>query len=147
MAGIILLFSATDDISSSLFVLVWTKEGMCNKTFNISMTDWHVKELKRILNEIVNDYVPISCKPPCRKYHYKTELMYGGKTKYEDNLLRIVFSKDIAHTKTYFLFNIQTLLTGFGGAVSSGRTLMWSIITLLSLVKLLDKFRQLIIRK
>ena len=119
----------------------WKKEGMCNQTFNVTRTDWHVKEIERILNEIVNDHVSISCRPPCHKYHFKTEFMYGGKIRFKDNLLRIVFSKDIEHTKTYFSFNIQTLLTGFGGAVSSGQTLMWIVITLF----LLKKFRQMVI--
>ena len=44
--------------------------------------------------------------------------------------------------KTSFLLSIPSLLTGVGGAISSGQTLMWMIVSVLGLTTIVKRFKQ-----
>ena len=56
----------------------------------------------------------------------------------------IVFDKTVEIIHTKFSTNAETLLTGFGGSVSSGRTLLWILVSLLGVSQV--KFLILILR-
>ena len=45
--------------------------------------------------------------------------------------INLVFDRTISVTRSTFSINEQTFLTRLGGSVSSGRTLLWILVTLL----------------
>ena len=45
--------------------------------------------------------------------------------------VELVFDRTISVTRSTFSINEQTFLTRLGGSVSSGRTLLWILVTLL----------------
>ena len=66
------------------------------------------------------------------KNTYSTNPLYKfNQRNFNDTELGIVFDKTVEVVHTKFSTDIGTLLTGFGGAVSSGRTLLWIIFSLL----------------
>ena len=118
------------------------KEGLCKKTFNISKEDYTTKKIYDILYEITNDYESKLCKRPCRKYSFKPQKLYESTMHTDENRVTIVFPKRVQLTKTSFLITIPNLLTGIGGAISSGQTLMWIFVTLLGFTSAVKRFQQ-----
>ena len=45
--------------------------------------------------------------------------------------MRLVFDKTISVARSTFSINSQTFLTRLGGSVSTGRTLLWILVTVL----------------
>ena len=76
-----------------------------------------------------------------------TNLWYNfeeiGPRNVDENAVTIVFAKRVQLKKTSFLLSIPSLLTGVGGAISSGQTLMWMIATFLGLSALVKRCKQL----
>ena len=119
------------------------KAGMCNRTFNLpSPKEGGVsEEIYQLLSKTVNDYESTSCKRPCRKYIFETETLYETSWRRKENYLKIVFSRNVILTRTSFLISIHNLLTGVGGAISGGRTLMWVLLTILGFTKLAERWK------
>ena len=90
--------------------------------------------------ELVDEYESKTCKPCCKKYIFKTQKLYENQRIGDENAVKIVFPRRVKLIRTSFLMNTQNLLTGFGGAISSGQTLMWIIVTILGLAKALERF-------
>ena len=59
-----------------------------------------------------------------------------------ENSVKIVISKKVRLTRTYFLISIPNFLNMLGGAVSSGQTLVWVIVTSIGIAKIVKGFRQ-----
>ena len=87
-----------------------------------------------VLQSLYTHDYKFKCKTPCQRNRYSTRL-YDKSNLRSINVtsLNIVFDKtvDVVHTK--FSADTETLLTGFGGSVSSGRTLLWILVSLLGL--------------
>ena len=77
------------------------------------------------------------CKPPCTKNSYSTKLLHDGRNTFPYTEVSITFDKTVALAKTKFTSNAETVLTGFGGAVSSGRTFLWILVSLLGVSKVI----------
>ena len=120
----------------------WKREGACDKKLIITKYDNLPNELNTLLQEIVDGYKSTACKPPCQRYVFETDKLY--QTTYDDykDPVRIVFSRKVTITKTYFLMSIPGFLTGLGGAVSGGRTLMWLLVTLQGCSTIVSKLKQ-----
>ena len=114
-------------------------QGYCKNSFNMTVEDETAKKVSKILADIIVDFKPRTCLPPCTKYIYETKRLFEVKWTEKEGGICLMFSKKIAFTKTSFLIGVPSFLTGFGGAVSGGRTLMWIIVSGLSLLKYLRK--------
>ena len=123
------------------------KQGVCNTKFDLNKDDIHAKEIQNILQEVIDGYESKTCKPPCQKYVFETDKLYEMRDDNYENEVRIVFSKKVEHTKTYFLIKIPDFLTRIGGAVAGGRTLMWLLLTIFGFSKLVEKLRHFIMKK
>ena len=88
-----------------------------------------------------NDFVASTCKDPCTYFSFETSLLYTYTLDHNENIARIVFDNTVYVTKTSFLLSIPSLLTGLGGAISGGRTLLWFITSALGIFKLVEKFK------
>ena len=124
--------------------LTTRKKGVCNQKFNLTKEDKTTKNIYDILYEITNDFEPNSCKRPCRKFLFETQKLYENTRHFDINSIMVVFPKKVELIKTSFLTTVPNLLTGLGGAVSSGQTLMWLIVTLLGINTAVDRLKQLI---
>ena len=96
------------------------KEGSCNRTFNLTKQHETFKKIRNILLSIVDNFQSITCKQPCTKYVFESQLMYESIWDEYENGIKIVFSRDVELTKTSFLNSIPSFLTGIGGAISGG---------------------------
>ena len=103
--------------------------------------DEAVENLIELFNNIINDYQSSSCKQPCTKYAFETKLLSDIHWRQNDNSVKIVFSKKVELTKTPFLIAIPSFLTGLGGAISGGWTLLWFIISTFCFINVFQKFK------
>ena len=102
---------------------------MCNGRFNISKTE--KRELKNLFQKIHHHDVKFKCEPPCTTNLYTTRLLDNTIPHASDTLLLLVFDRTLQVTRSTFSIDSQTFLARLGGSVSSGRTLLWIMITLL----------------
>ena len=116
------------------------RDKMCNKTFDLDLQDGRVRNISLLLQDIVNDFESSTCKIPCTYFSYETSLLYSFFMEGFENDVKLVFDKTVYLTKTSFLLGIPSMLTGLGGAVFGGRTLLWFITAALGLIKIADKF-------
>ena len=104
---------------------------MCNTKFN-SSSKGDVDDTVILLRRLFTYDYNFKCKTPCQTNTYSTNPLYKfNKRNFNDTELGIVFDKTVEVVHTKFSTDIETLLTGFGGAVSNGRTLLWIVISLL----------------
>ena len=121
-----------------------SKSGMCNQRFNFS--EAKDKLLKEEFMHLYYHDEKTKCRVPCVKNTYTSRFVhrFPGLTQ---TLLFIVFEKTIKMTASKFTIDEQTLLIRFensmllvlahlcfvqrlGGSVSSGRTLLWVLVTI-----------------
>ena len=117
------------------------KEKICNKTFSLSRQDQSVLQLIDLLQNLVDDFDSNSCKKSCTRYVFETRKIYDTNSKKYNNSIKIVFDKNSVLTRTNFLLGVPSLLTGVGGAISGGRTLMWFIISSFGIIKIIQKLK------
>ena len=110
-------------------------EKMCNGRFNLT-ADYEEK-IRGIFLELNSHYTSFNCKRPCTTNLNTSRLM--GKIppneSSSETRVELVFDRTISVTRSTFSINEQTFLTRLGGSVSSGRTLLWILITLLGVPK------------
>ena len=100
--------------------------SMCNKTFNF--THYEDAKLKQLFRTLLSHVMKFKCKTPCTQRVYRKTLTHQIPNKGTSPI--ITFSPKVAVTKSKFRIDAQTLLTRFGGSVSSGRTLLWILLGL-----------------
>ena len=100
---------------------------MCNRKFNFSSKG---DETKLMLLSLYNHDYKFNCKTPCQTNKYSTNLLHH-EPKRDWTGLSIIFDNTVKVIHTKFSTDTETLLTGFGGAVSSGRTLLWIFVSFL----------------
>ena len=102
---------------------------MCNGRFNISKTEQ--REIKNLFQQIHRHDVKFKCEAPCTTNLYMTRLLDNTIPHARDTLLLLVFDRTLQVTRSTFSIDSQTFLARLGGSVSSGRTLLWILLTLL----------------
>ena len=74
--------------------------------------------------------VDFNCSVPCTTNKFTTRLVHS--VPIANTKIRLVFDKKVYVAHSTFSTNGQTVLTNLGGAVSTGRTLLWVLFFLLS---------------
>ena len=118
------------------------RDKMCNKTFNSTESDPSVKKVLDLIENTFNDFHSTTCKKPCTYFTFDTRQMYAFTMNGTENRIKVVLDTAVDLTQTYFLIGVPSLLTGLGGAISGGRTLLWFIISILGLVKIVRNYYQ-----
>ena len=114
-------------------------DKMCNQRFNLSKAK--EKKLVTLFMPLHHHDLKFKCKTPCKTNKYTKTLLYA--VPYKEPLLVLVFDKTIEVARSTFSINSQTLLTRLGGSVSSGRTLLWILLTLLGASQVNFKFQKM----
>ena len=104
-------------------------KDICNTVLNATS---HTKDL---VDSIFQRYFllgqkPFTCQLPCTQTVYETKLVY--KTPIASHMVALTFSPLVSVTRSSFRLSSQSLVSNLGGSVSSGRTLLWGILTLLT---------------
>ena len=73
--------------------------------------------------------VEFKCRTPCTTSKFTTNLVHSIES--EHTSLVVVFDMKVDLVHSTFKIDEQTLMTRLGGSVSSGRTLLWILISLL----------------
>ena len=104
--------------------------SMCNRKFNSSSKGI---EAMLLLRSLYTHAYKFKRKSPCKTNKYSTTLLYdeSNQNYLNGTELAIIFDKTVEVIRTKFSADTETLLTGFGGSVSSGRTLLWTLVSLL----------------
>ena len=108
-------------------LLVKDPSRMCNRKFNVS--DSKNKEIEELFIHLYYHNGNFKCKPPCTRNVYTSK--YTHAIPYHESLLVLSFDKTVDVLHSTFSIDGQTLLTRLGGSVSSGRTLLWVLVSLL----------------
>ena len=97
---------------------------VCNKVFNLTQNeDKQVKNMFRDAFPFKYD----NCKTPCTKTVYDTKFLYRSPTY--DPLIVLHFDPVVSVTRSSFSIGAETLVTRLGGSISSGRTLLWALLS------------------
>ena len=105
--------------------------NMCNRVFNLTSEEGTY--ISHLLYRIYSvGFTNHSCKTPCTRTTYTTELV--SKTPASLDFILLAFDPTVSVTRTSFSIGPQTLVTRLGGSVSSGRTLLWGLAALVTLV-------------
>ena len=104
---------------------------ICNQTFNLRRAE--DEKVKQIFRQIFFHTLPFDCRDPCTKNVYRTKLTH--RIPRNGTSLVITFNPKINIVRTKFSTDAQTLLARLGGSVSSGRTLLWVLISLLGIAQ------------
>ena len=100
---------------------------MCNGRQNLSTEN--EEGLQKIFNTFISHNTIFKCKRPCTTNLYTSRLL--GRVPNSNTGIAVIFDRTISVTRSKFSINSQTFLTRLGGSVSSGRTLLWILVTLL----------------
>ena len=102
-------------------------DNMCNERFNLSRS----KEDKifDLVHQLGFQDWESKCRIPCTRSKYTKRYLAKESSSYP--VLNLVFDRTVEVTHSTFSMNEQTLLTKLGGAVSSGRTLLWILVSIL----------------
>ena len=100
---------------------------MCNRRYNLSTES--EEEVKNIITTFNSHNTVFKCKRPCTTNLYTSRLMSNIPSS--ETGIKLVFDRTISVTRSAISINGQTFLTRLGGSVSSGRTLLWILVTLI----------------
>ena len=109
-------------------------DNMCNEKFNISARKQ--KEIEDLVLQFAFLDRDSECRNPCTKSKYITRYLSKMKTPFTG--LNLIFDRTVDVTHTRFSIDGQTLLTKLGGAVSSGRTLLWILVSILGATQVIS---------
>ena len=146
------IYSYNDCIREELSELFQTEFGclpplyggdnktVCNHVFNFTPAKDY--SIKRMFWNIADYYKPKSCKPPCTKTSYASQFTYKTPTMGTPSLW-LAFDPMVSVTRSSFSLSGHTLVTRLGGSVSSGRTLLWACLSLLTAINMLRQLMKL----
>ena len=118
-------------------LLAKDEKRMCNKRFNVS-TDQNSK-IRRLFKPLYyHDTSFKLCKTPCTTNVYTTKYVQTTPSPDKDLAgLVLAFDKILEVGHSTFSIDGQTFITRLGGSVSSGRTLLWILLSLFGAVQVI----------
>ena len=103
---------------------------ICNRKFDVPKK--RDNEINKIFRSFYYHDRKFNCTTPCTKNIYTSRFVHSAPSRFKSNTLVLIFDKRIEVGRSSFSIDGQTLMTRLGGSVSSGRTLIWIILTILS---------------
>ena len=94
------------------------------------MTETEGKQIRTMFRMVLPRFQPQTCKTPCTETVFETQLLSSNPS--HDHIMALVFDPIVSVTRSSFSISGQTLVGRLGGSVSSGRTLLWGLLTLLT---------------
>ena len=109
---------------------------ICNKKFNVSTDE--SKKIEKLFYPLYFHGKTFNCRTPCTTNIYNTKYVQSTPSPNSNMaFLNLVFDKTPEVGHSTFSINGQTFLTRLGGSVSSGRTLLWILVSLLGEVQVI----------
>ena len=105
-------------------------ENMCNQTFNFS--DAKDTKIRALFKPVYFHNREFRCKTPCTKTVFSSKFLSTSSIEASTIALYVVFDKMMDVTHSAFAIDGQTLLVRLGGSVSTGRTLLWILVSILA---------------
>ena len=102
----------------------------CNQTFNFSETK--ETKIRALFKPVYFHTRDFRCKTPCTKTVFSSTTIATSAIEANNIVLYLVFDKMMDVTHSAFVINEQTLLVRLGGTVSTGRTLLWILVSILA---------------
>ena len=102
----------------------------CNQTFNFSETK--ETKIRALFKPVYFHTRDFRCKTPCTKTVFSSTAIATSAIEANNIVLYLVFDKMMDVTHSAFVINEQTLLVRLGGTVSTGRTLLWILVSILA---------------
>ena len=101
---------------------------ICNKKFNLSKEE--EEEVKKMFRRIYFHSLSLSskCKSPCTRSIFTSKMTH--RIPDSDSAIFITFHPSIEVFQSRLSVDAQTLLTRLGGSISSGRTLLWLLLSI-----------------
>ena len=99
--------------------------NMYNQVFN--MTPQEDQQIKNMFRKVSPKFHPKYCKTPCTETMFETQFLV--KEPSFDPVIQLTFGHVVSVTRSSFSISPETLVGRLGGSVSSGRTLLWGLIT------------------
>ena len=122
------LLSLFNNILGCTPPLLGTDPAMtCNERFSLSKAK--EMDIEKLFLPIYQHDVRFKCRTPCITDKYTTRLLHNAP--HTETMILIVFDRTLSVAHSSFSINSQTFLTRLGGSVSSGRTLLWILLSLL----------------
>ena len=103
------------------------------------------KKLRKLFKHVYYHDGMFGCMPPCLTNVYSTRFVHKvEKARIKPTTVVITFDETVQVFRSTFSVDDQTLLTRLGGAVASGRTLLWMFLTVIGLGQV--AFDQLVLK-
>ena len=107
--------------------LLATESAMiCNRKFNLSKEE--DEDLKKKFRRIYFHSLSSKCKSPCTRNIFTSKMTH--RIPDSDAAIFITFHPSIEVFQSRLSVDAQTLLTRLGGSISSGRTLLWILLSI-----------------
>ena len=104
--------------------------NICNGRFNFSTAK--EMQIKKMFQQIYRHDMKFKCRKPCTTNMYRSRLLHNvPHPDTRRRIVQMVFDKTLRVSRSTFSIDSQTFLARMGGSVSSGRTLLWLLVTLL----------------
>ena len=124
-------------------LLAKDQDRLCNRKFNVS-TEEDLK-IKRLFQPLNFHDKTFTCRTPCTTNKYTTKYVQTVPSPYSKmTFLNLVFDKTLEVGHSTFSIDGQTFVTRLGGSVSSGRTLLWILLSLFGAVQVTSLLYQLL---
>ena len=101
------------------------KTKTCDRIFNL--TELEDQHLKAIFRKVYPKFQPQACKKPCTETVFDSQFLVMSPS--QDPVIQLTFEPVVSVTRSSFSISPQTLVGRLGGSVSSGRTLLWGLLT------------------
>ena len=112
-------------------LLAKESKHMCNKNFDVTNTK--AARINKLFKHLYYHDGVFKCMSPCSSIVYNTRFVHKAEDKRTH--LVITFDKTVEVIRSTFSIDEQTFLSRLGGSVSSGRTLLWMILTLVGVIQ------------
>ena len=112
-----------------------TPKIICNHTMD-NISKEKASKVEKLWITIFNHNLKFTCETPCTTTKYTTRLLQS--VPHDFSAMHVVFDRTVDITHSTFSISEQTLLTRLGGSVSSGRTFLWILVSLLGTTKVVN---------
>ena len=125
-------------------LLAKDQNRMCNKKFNF-LTEKNLK-IEKLFKPLYFHDKKFNCRTPCTTNVFTTKhIQTTPSPAANKTFLTLVFDKTLEVGHSGFSIDVQTFLTRLGGSVSSGRTLLWVLVTFFGAIQVIHCTGRLIL--
>ena len=112
-------------------------KSLCNERFNVSTAK--AMEIARLFLRVQFHSEKFKCRTPCTKNKYTTTHLHTAP--HPHTMIILVFDETVEVTSSTFSIDGWTFLSSLGGSVSSGRTVLWILVTMIGAAQVIKAYK------